>query len=130
MFKIGVLKNFTISTGKHMCWSLFLNKLAGLLFPLKPTENLEFSDDVRGNRRPATLLKKRLQHTCFPVNISKFYRTPFLQNASGRLRLTFGRMFQSPIFLISRKLIIRMILAGKLTICDKIFQSPFLVMGC
>ena len=27
--------------------------------------------------RPATLLKKRLQHRCFPVNIAKFLRTAF-----------------------------------------------------
>ena len=26
-FKIGVLKNFTIFTGKHLCWSLVLIKL-------------------------------------------------------------------------------------------------------
>ena len=26
-FKIGVLKNFVIFTGKHLCWSLFLIKL-------------------------------------------------------------------------------------------------------
>ena len=37
--------------------------------------------------RPATLLKKRLWHRCFPVNFVKFLRTPFLQNASGRLLL-------------------------------------------
>ena len=35
----------------------FLNKVAGL--------------------RPTTLLKKRLQHWCFPVNFVKFLRTPF-----------------------------------------------------
>ena len=34
---------------------------------------------------PATLLKKRLWHRCFPVNFVKFLRTPFLQNNSGRL---------------------------------------------
>ena len=28
--------------------------------------------------RPATLLKKRLWHRCFPVNFAKFLRTPFL----------------------------------------------------
>ena len=33
--------------------------------------------------RPATLLKKRLWHKCFPVNFVKFLRTPFLQNTSG-----------------------------------------------
>ena len=27
---------------------------------------------------PATLLKKRLCHRCFPVNFAKFLRTPFL----------------------------------------------------
>ena len=39
-FKKGVLRNFTKFTGKHLCQSLFFNKVAGL--------------------RPATLLKKRL----------------------------------------------------------------------
>ena len=33
--------------------------------------------------RPATLLKKRLWHRCFPMNFVKFFRTPFLQNTSG-----------------------------------------------
>ena len=28
--------------------------------------------------RPATLLKKKLWHRCFPVNFAKFLRTPFL----------------------------------------------------
>ena len=52
----GVLKNFTKFTGKHLCQSLFLNKVAG---------------------RPATLLKKRLWNRCFLVNFVKFFRTPF-----------------------------------------------------
>ena len=38
--------------------------------------------------RPATLLKKRLWHRCFPVNFVKFVRTPFLQNTSGGCFLT------------------------------------------
>ena len=62
--KKGVLRNFTKFTGKHQCQSLFFNKVAGL--------------------RPATLLKKRLWHRCFPVNFVKFLRTPFLQNTSER----------------------------------------------
>ena len=36
-------------------------------------------------RRPATLLKKRLWHRCFPVNFAKFLRTPFSQNTSKKL---------------------------------------------
>ena len=59
----GVLRNFSKFTGKHLCQSLFFNKVAGL--------------------RPATLLKKRLWHRCFPVNFEKFLRTPFVQNTSG-----------------------------------------------
>ena len=52
-----VLINFAKFTGKHLCQSLFFNKVAGL--------------------RSATLLKKRLWHRCFPVNFVKFLRTPF-----------------------------------------------------
>ena len=44
--------------------------------------------------RPATLLKKRLWHTCFPVNFAKFLRTPFLQNISGRLILDIIELFK------------------------------------
>ena len=65
--KKGVLKNFTKSIGKHLCQSLFLNKVAEL--------------------RPATLLKKRLWHMWIPVSFAKCSRTPFLQNTSGRLLL-------------------------------------------
>ena len=65
--KKGVLRNFAKFTGKHLCQSLFLNKVEGL--------------------RPSTFLKKRLRHRCFPVNFPKFLRTPFLQNTSGSLLL-------------------------------------------
>ena len=55
--KKGGLKNFTKFTRKHLCHSLFFNKVAGL--------------------RQVTLLKKRLWHWCFTVNFAKFLRTPF-----------------------------------------------------
>ena len=58
-----VLKNFAKFTGKHLCQSLVFNKVAGL--------------------RPATLLKKRLRHRCFPVNFAKFLRTPFYRTPLG-----------------------------------------------
>ena len=38
--------------------------------------------------RPATLLKKRLWHSCFPVNYAKFLRTPFLTEHLRWLLLT------------------------------------------
>ena len=54
----GVFKNFTKFTGKHFYWSLFFNKVTGW--------------------RPATLLKKRLQHSHFTVNFEKKFRTSTL----------------------------------------------------
>ena len=56
-YRKGVLRNFAKLTGKHLCQSLFFNKVAGV--------------------RPATLFKKRLWYRCFPVNLAKFLRTPF-----------------------------------------------------
>ena len=52
-----VLKNLAKLTGKHLCQSLFFNKVAGL------------------------------RHRCFAVNFAIFLRTTFLQNASGQLVL-------------------------------------------
>ena len=54
----GVLRNFAKFTERHLCQSLFFNKIAGLT--------------------PATLLKRRLCNRCFPVDFAKFLRTPFL----------------------------------------------------
>ena len=68
-YKESVLRNFTKFTGKHLCQSLFFNKVACL--------------------RSATLSKKTLRYRCFPVNFVKLLRTPFLQNTSGRLLLSF-----------------------------------------
>ena len=53
----GVLRNVVKFTGKYLCQSLFFNKVAGL--------------------RLATLLRNKLRHKCFPVNFTKFLRTPF-----------------------------------------------------
>ena len=38
-------------------------------------------------RAAATLIKKRLQHRCFPANIAKFLRTAILKNICERLLL-------------------------------------------
>ena len=62
--KKGVLRNSTKFTGKHLCQSLFFNKVAGL--------------------SPATLLKMRLWHWCFPLNFVKISNNTFFQNTSGR----------------------------------------------
>ena len=55
--KIDVLKNFSIITGKHLYWSLFL-------INLQPWGS-------------GSLLKRDSNTRCFPVNIVKFLRTDF-----------------------------------------------------
>ena len=55
----GNLRNFTKFTGKRLC------------------------------HRPASLLKKRLWHKCFPVNFAKFLNTPFLTKHLWWLFLAF-----------------------------------------
>ena len=62
-YKKVVLRNFAKFTGKNLCQSLSFNKVAGL--------------------RSATLLKKRLWHRCFHVNLTKFLRA---------FALTFGNL--------------------------------------
>ena len=57
---------------ENICASLFFNKVTGL--------------------RPSTLLKKRFQRKCFPVNFAKFTRTTFLKEHLWWLFLTLFRI--------------------------------------
>ena len=61
----GVLRNFANLTRKHLCQSLFFDKVAGF-----------------------SLWKEMLWHRCFHVNFVKFLRTLYLQNTSGKLLLS------------------------------------------
>ena len=69
-FKIDVLKNSQYSQENTCVGVSFLIKLLA--------------------SRPATLLKKRLQHRCFPVNIENFLRTPFFTEHLRWLLLFFA----------------------------------------
>ena len=55
-YKECVLKNFAKFTGKHLCYSLFVDEVAGWRLSLN----------------------KRLSHRCFPVNFGKFLKAPSL----------------------------------------------------
>ena len=61
--KKRVLRNLAKLTGKHLCQSIFFNKVAGL------------------------------RHRCFPVNFVKFLRTPFLTEHLRWLLLYFTIKF-------------------------------------
>ena len=81
--KKDVLKNFPKFAVKYLCQSLLFNKVADL--------------------RPATLLKKRLYHRCFPVNFAKFLRTLFFAehlqtSASDNAPIYFGTFQYSASF--------------------------------
>ena len=58
--KKGILRNFTKFTWKLLCQSVSFQRL-----------------------KSATLLKKRLWHRYFPVNLAKLLRTAFFQNTSS-----------------------------------------------
>ena len=42
---------------------------------------------ICGTPKNFNIIKKRLQHRCFPVNIAKFLRTPILKNICKQLHL-------------------------------------------
>ena len=63
----GVLEKFAKFSGKHLCQSLFLNKVAGL----RPAISLKKDSDA-GKKKRLCFIKKRL---CFPVNFVRFLRT-------------------------------------------------------
>ena len=62
VLKRGVLNNFAKFTGKHLSQSLFFNRIAHL--------------------KPVTLLKKRLEHRCFPVNFCEIFQNNFFYGKS------------------------------------------------
>ena len=87
--KKSVFRSFEKFTGKHLCQSLFFNKVfikqlylvTG--FCVVVTFAFNNSSYIPRRIRPATLLKMRLwQLICFPVDFTKFLRIPFLQNTS------------------------------------------------
>ena len=77
-------RNFEKFTGKHLCQSLLFNKVWGI--------------------RPAMLLKKKLWHSCFPVNYAKFVRSTF-HRTPPELLLS-GNELQNPLKLLFQNSII------------------------
>ena len=83
-YKKTVLKNFTIITEKHLCWSLFLNKSAGL--------------------QSWNIIKKWFQHRCFPVNTGlwhfqeslflKISQSTIFNRQSTTMKNIFKRLFE------------------------------------
>ena len=110
----SVLRNIAKFTEKHLCQSLFCNKVAGL--------------------RPATLLKMRLWHRCFPVNFAKFLRTPFFTEHLKRLLLAFQIIkkllkegYNEGLFLLSSYVVLDYNLEYVILLFQKIYTCVFLM---
>ena len=58
----GVLRNFTKFTGKHLCQSLFFNKVAGMRTPFL---HLRATASVRLKKILCTLSRSRLVQTSY-----------------------------------------------------------------
>ena len=74
IIKKVVLKNIEKFRERHLCQSLFFNKVAGLWL--------------------ATLLKKRLWHRCFPVKFAKFLRHLFCRTFANDYFFSFSDDFR------------------------------------
>ena len=87
--KKGVLKNFAIFTGKHLCWSLFLIKLQAWKIRnvhRKASVLVSLFNKIAG-LKASSFFKKRLQHSCFSVNIAKLLRIALFIELFRRLLL-------------------------------------------
>ena len=60
----------------------------------------EILQNSQANTCVRVSLKNRLWHRCFPANFAKFPITPFLENTSGRLLLTFSEYCQKSLLLL------------------------------
>ena len=76
IFKIDVLKNFVISTGKHLCWSLFLIKLKALvwLLLLELWNHFLFFCLGLHNDRLKYCAQRRIQKLVRHLRLSFFFR--------------------------------------------------------
>ena len=66
-YKKSIIKSFAIFTGKHLCRNI--HRKASVLC------------------QGCNVIKKRMKHRCFPVNIGKSLRTPILKILCERLLL-------------------------------------------
>ena len=114
-----VLRNFAKFTGKRLCQSLFLNKVAGLV---SVVSNILFKKSgpevfcIKGvlkisakftrkylclslclsrvtSWRPLTLLKNRLRHRCFLVIFPQKFKNAFLHKTPVRMLFTWKKFF-------------------------------------
>ena len=87
-----------------MCVSLFFNKVAGC--------------------EPTTLLNKKLQYRCFPVNFEKLLKKYFLLNISWRVSLTLAEQNTSCLsFIVGTDFSKMLIVFTKKIFCSRAFPK-------
>ena len=100
IFRIRCLKKLKLINQIYF----YLSSLQFLYTPRSSRSQMFFKVGVLKNFaffRPAFLLKKRLQHKCFPVNVAQFlrihfYRTPLLAASVLRFRSIFVSTYKKP----------------------------------
>ena len=97
-------KVFAKFTGKQLCQRLYFNKVCG-----------------------PKAVKRRLRHKCFPLNLEKFVRTPFLQNTSRWLLLLLAFQKQPQVFYEKRCSWKFCKIYRKTPVVCKIFRNTFLI---
>ena len=92
MFSGGIEKQQRAVIFLKSIWKIQTNSQiisSPLYFPHYPHRRCSMMKNVLGNfskftgLRPATLLKKRLWHRCFPVNFCKIFETVFYRTLPG-----------------------------------------------
>ena len=78
--------------------------------------------------KPCNFFKKALQHRCFPVNVTKFIRTPISKIICQRLLLSFTHQAATSIDIL-RFLIFICTIDEYVTIILKQFQIPLTVFS-
>ena len=92
LWKKAVLKNFAIFTGKHLCWSLFFNKVAGF------QKNFLRTQIIQNSREQLLLYPTRsitLGIAANQENVSPFVTNAprgFLMFSGGRERVNWEQM--------------------------------------
>ena len=79
-------------TGKHLSWSLFSNKSTDLRHLTLLKRKLQHRCFPVNIEQACNFIKTRLQHKCFPVNIAKFFKNtrfgkPLGNSASGQTKM-------------------------------------------
>ena len=72
-----IIEEQKVIINSHCFWFYYIGSIILVLEPIFALK-IQKKESNSGRLRPATLLKKSLWYSCFPVNFVEFLRTPFV----------------------------------------------------